>query len=41
MISPYTVHSMEFPEHCVMVQLYDRCVEREDGTKDIYTVEVS
>ena len=35
-IAPYTVHSMTFPEDCVMVAMYDKCVEKPDGTKDIY-----
>lgn len=37
-IRPFTIHSMRFPEHCVMVQMYSKSVERSDGTKDIYTV---
>lgn len=37
-IEPYTIHSMRFPEHCVMVQMYSKSVERSDGTKDIHTV---
>lgn len=36
-ISPYVIHSMFFPEHCVMVQMYDKCVEKSDGSKDIYS----
>ncbi len=36
-IDPYVVHSMFFPEDCVMVQLYDVPVEGTDGRKDIYT----
>lgn len=35
-IRPYIVHSMIFPEDCVLVAIYDVCVEKEDGTKDIY-----
>lgn len=35
-ILPNTVHSMNFPEDCVMVAMYDICVEKEDGSKDIY-----
>ena len=38
-ICPWTVHSMSFPEECVMIVLYDRSVEREDGTKDIFSAE--
>lgn len=36
-VEPYIFHSMSFPEDCVMVQMYDKCVEKSDGTKDIYT----
>ena len=36
LIHPYVVHSMVFPENCVLVGLYDRCVEGEDGEKDIF-----
>ena len=35
-ITPYTVHKMEFPEDCIMVQLYSRTVEIENGKKDIF-----
>ena len=35
-ITPYTVHSMEFDQKCVMVQMYSVPVEAEDGTKDIF-----
>ena len=35
-IQPYVIHSMTFPEDCTMVALYDRCVEHENGGKDIY-----
>lgn len=38
-IAPFVAHSMFFPEDCVMVALYDRCVERPDGMKDIYQPE--
>lgn len=37
-IEPFTIHSMRFPEYCVMVQMYSKSVERPDGTKDIHTV---
>lgn len=36
-IEPYVMHSMYFPENCTMVQMYNRCVENADGTKDIFT----
>lgn len=35
-IKPYVVHSMIFPEDCILVAMYDICVEKVDGTKDIY-----
>ena len=35
-IKPYVVHSMTFPEDCVLVAMYDICVEKVDGTMDIY-----
>lgn len=38
-IEPWTVHSMRFPEDCILVALYDRTVEFADGTKDIYPEE--
>lgn len=34
-VEPNVVHSLYFPEGCVMVQLYDLPVELPDGTKDI------
>lgn len=30
------VHSMEFPENCLMVQMYDKCVDKGNGKMDIY-----
>ncbi len=39
-IAPFVVHSMSFPEDCVLVAMYDIPVEHEDGTKDIYADEV-
>lgn len=39
-VPPFVVHSLHFPEDCVLVALYDIPVEREDGTKDIYADEV-
>ena len=38
-ICPWTVHSMCFPEDCVMIALYDRAIEQADGTKDIFPEE--
>lgn len=35
-IAPFVVHSMRFPEDCVLVAMYDIPVEYGDGTKDIY-----
>ena len=40
LIFPGTVHELSFLEDCVMVQMYDIPVEREDGTKDIFLGEV-
>lgn len=39
MVSPYTVHSMYFPENCIMVVMYDVPVEKEGSMKDIYPEE--
>ena len=36
-IPPCVLHSMRFPEDCLMVQMYDVPVENADGTKDIFT----
>lgn len=36
-IYPYVVHSMFFPEDCVLIGLYDHCVEGKNGEKDIFT----
>lgn len=35
-VSPYVVHSMFFPEDCTLVAMYDKCVELDNGSKDIY-----
>lgn len=35
-INPFVVHSMTFYEDCTLVAMYDKCVELEDGTKDIF-----
>ena len=40
LVPPYTAHSMFFPEDCVLVALYDKSVEDEDGVKDIWPEEV-
>lgn len=37
LIHPYVVHSMDFSEDCVLVGLYDHCVEGKNGEKDIFT----
>ncbi len=37
LVRPFIIHSMFFPESCTMVQMYDKCVEKPDGTKDIYS----
>ena len=39
-VLPGTVHELSFPENCVMVQMYDIPVEKEDGSKDIFVGEV-
>ena len=36
-IHPFVLHNMLFLSDCLMVQMYDEPVEKEDGTKDIYT----
>ena len=38
-IQPFVLHNMYFPEDCLMVQMYDKPVENEDGTKDIFMEE--
>lgn len=35
-VNPYVVHSMYFTDDCVMVAMYDKCVELDDHTKDIF-----
>lgn len=35
-ISPFVSHTMRFSEDTVLVAMYDRTVELEDGTRDIY-----
>lgn len=35
-IKPYVVHGFFFPEDCILVALYDKSVEQEDGSIDIY-----
>lgn len=35
-INPPAVHSLFFPEDCVLVAMYDKAVENPDGTKDIF-----
>jgi len=36
LVSPYQRHTFSFMKDTVMVSMYDICVEREDGSKDIY-----
>lgn len=36
LIYPEVVHSMSFPEDCTLIAMYDKCVERADGKKDIH-----
>ena len=40
LIEPYTIHRMSFCEDCVLIALYDVPIEKEDGTKDIYSEEI-
>ncbi len=35
-VRPFVIHSMFFPEDCVLVAMYDKCVKLADGLKDIY-----
>lgn len=35
-VRSYIIHSMFFPEDCILVAMYDKCVELADGSKDIY-----
>jgi dTDP-4-dehydrorhamnose 3,5-epimerase-like enzyme len=37
MIAPYVVHSFVFIEDTILIGMYDKGVENEDGTKDIIT----
>lgn len=37
-IVPNSAHSLEFPEDCVLIALYDQPVVRQDGSKDIIPV---
>ena len=30
------IHAMAFPVDCILAVIYDKCIEREDGTKDIW-----
>ena len=36
LVSPFQKHTFVFEEDTVMVSMYDMCVEKEDGSKDIY-----
>jgi len=38
-VEPMVVHSLYFPEDCILLALYDKCVELENGIKDIYSEE--
>ena len=40
LVFPGTVHELYFPNNCVMVQMYDTPVEKEDGSKDIFVGEI-
>lgn len=36
-IDPYDIHSFTFEEDTTLVSMYSNCVEKADGTKDIFT----
>ena len=36
-IPPKTVHTLYFPVKCLMAAMFDVPIEKEDGTKDIWT----
>ncbi len=36
-IEPYIIHSMDFPEECVLIAMYDKSIEGSNGEKDIYS----
>lgn len=35
-IQPNVVHSMFFPKDCILVAMYDICIEKTNGEKDIF-----
>ena len=35
-INPNVIHSMFFPDDCLMIQMYDTPVEMDNGDKDIF-----
>ena len=37
LIKPGVIHSLSFCEDCLLIALYDVPIERDDGTKDIYS----
>ena len=36
LIRPYTTHSLFFPADTILIVLYDQCIEKVQGEKDIY-----
>ena len=38
LVEPFVNHSMSFPNDCLMIQMYDVPVEKDDGSKDIFNV---
>ena len=36
LLKPYMKHCLRFPENCVLIALYDKGIELENGKKDIY-----
>lgn len=39
LIPPGVIHSLDFPEDCILAAMYDIPVEKKDGTKDIFAEE--
>lgn len=38
-IKPLVIHSMYFPENCIMIAMYDIPIDYGNGEKDIYSIE--
>ena len=37
LVPPFVIHSFDYVEDTILVAMYDKGVENEDGTKDIYS----